>query len=241
MHIHNFARLLACGALAVLVAGQLFAAQQSKSANIAGMTLHYKVVLPDGYDPAKAYPAILAFPGGPQTLPMVDSLIARNFGVQAQKRGYIVIAASAPDGKLFFQGGDRVFPEFLDQLLRDYKIRDNKFHIAGISNGGISAFHLAASHPKYFWSVTGFPGYLPDATPARVGALSKMCINMFVGEQDSGWVEDMRAQSEDFRKKGLSARFTIEKGQGHVMSTLQGDGSARLFDLFEEARQGCGK
>ena len=37
-----------------------------KTAKVGDATVHYKVVLPNGYDPAKAYPAILAFGGGPQ-------------------------------------------------------------------------------------------------------------------------------------------------------------------------------
>jgi hypothetical protein len=39
-----------------------------KTKNVAGFTVRYKVVLPNGYDPAKIYPAVLAFGGGPQTM-----------------------------------------------------------------------------------------------------------------------------------------------------------------------------
>ena len=37
-----------------------------KTKKVAGTTVQYKVVLPNGYDPAKTYPGILAFGGGPQ-------------------------------------------------------------------------------------------------------------------------------------------------------------------------------
>ena len=50
-----------------------------KETTIAGMTVHYKVVLPTGYDPAKAYPAILAFAPGAQTMDMVMSTLVRNW------------------------------------------------------------------------------------------------------------------------------------------------------------------
>ena len=180
-------------------------------------------------------------PGGPQDMITVDNILNRNFRVEAEKRGYIVVAPAAPDGQLFFEDGARVFPEFLDRMLAEYKIRDNKFHTAGMSNGGISAFYIAASYPQYFWSVTGFPGYLPDATPARVNALAKMCIYMHVGELDSGWVQQMQEQAAQFRAKGFKVRFTVEKGESHVLGTLQGSGAARLFDQIEEARQGCGR
>jgi predicted esterase len=134
-----------------------------------------------------------------------------------------------------------VFPAFLDKLLSDYKIRGGKFHIAGISNGGLSSFQIAASYPKYFWSVTGFPGYLPDATGERVRALRDMCVNMHVGQLDQSWLNTMQAQAEMFREKGMKVRFTIEQGQGHVMTTLEGAGAARLFEQFDEAAHGCAK
>ena len=130
-----------------------------KTKKVAGATVRYKVVLPSGYDAAKTYPAILAFGGGPQTMNTVDSVLNRNFRAEAEKRGYIVIAPAAPDDQLFFEDGARIFPDFLKLILADYKIQDNRFHIAGPSNGGIAAFHVAAANPQYFLSVTAFPGY----------------------------------------------------------------------------------
>jgi hypothetical protein len=36
---------------------------------------------------------------------------------------------------MLVEGGAMVFPEFIVKLLGDFKIVDNKFHIAGVSNG----------------------------------------------------------------------------------------------------------
>ena len=58
---------------AVFMAQPLRAEIFEKSKKVGGITVRYKVVLPNGYDPAKAYPAILAFGGGPQTMNTVDS------------------------------------------------------------------------------------------------------------------------------------------------------------------------
>ena len=63
---------------------------------VASTTVHYKIVLPDGYDPAKAYPAILAFGGGPQDMSSVDNILNRNFRAEAEKRGYIVVVLQRP-------------------------------------------------------------------------------------------------------------------------------------------------
>ena len=83
---------------------------QEKTTTVRGLTVHYKVVLPNGYDPAKTYAAIIALGGGPQTMNTVDGVLNRNFRAEAEKRGYIVVAPAAPEGQLFFEGGDRIFP-----------------------------------------------------------------------------------------------------------------------------------
>jgi predicted peptidase len=233
--------LAAAAALVILAVLPGGAEVLEKSKTIGGTTVIYKVVLPNSYDASKAYPAILAFGGGPQTMNVVDGVIARNFRDQAEERGYIVIAPAASNGQLFFEGGERIFPEFLKQILADYKIRDNKFHVAGPSNGGIASFHVASLNPQYFLSIIAFPGYLWEDTPAHVQAISKMCVHMFVGELDPmGWQPLMQKQAAEFRAKGIRATYTVEKGQPHRLETLAGPGASRLFDLFDQASHGCG-
>jgi poly(3-hydroxybutyrate) depolymerase len=211
-----------------------------KTKKVGATTVHYKVVLPSGYDPAKAYPAILVLGGGPQTMDTVDRTIERNFRAEAEKRGYIVVAPAAPGDQLFFEGGERIFPEFLKMILADYKILDNKFHIAGPSNGGIAAFHVAALNPEYFLSVTAFPGYMWQPTMAKLQAISKMCVFMYVGENDEYmWHPEMKKEAEILRSKGTVAQYTVEKGQPHRLDTLAGTHAGRLFDGFEETRKGC--
>jgi poly(3-hydroxybutyrate) depolymerase len=214
----------------------------AKSKKVGNATVNYKVVLPNGFDPTKTYPAILAFGGGPQTMNTVDSVLDRNLRAEAEKRGYIVIAPAAPNGDLFFEDGDRIFPEFLKQILTDYKIQENKFHIAGPSNGGIAAFHVAAANPQYFLSVTAFPGYMWMPSTAKLQAISKMCVFMYVGELDEYmWHGEMKKETEWLASHGTVARYTVEKGQPHRMETLAGANAHRLFEGFEETRKGCSK
>jgi poly(3-hydroxybutyrate) depolymerase len=213
-----------------------------KTKKVAGTTVHYKVVLPNGYDPAKTYPAVIALGGGPQTMNTVDTILSRNFRAEAEKRGYIVVAPAAPDDQLFFEDGARIFPEFLKLILADYKIQDNKFHIAGPSNGGIAAFHVAAANPQYFLSITAFPGYMWEPSAAKLQAISKMCVFMYVGENDPyRWHGEMKKEAELLRQMGSVARYTLEKDQPHRMETLAGANAGRLFDGFEETKKGCSK
>ena len=234
---------IAALAIHLLVTTPLLQAEVlDKSKKVAGKTVQYKVVLPNGYDPAKAYPAILAFGGGPQTMNTVDGVLNRNLRAEAEKRGYIVVAPAAPGGELFFEGGARIFPAFLKAILADYKIRDGRFHIAGPSNGGIAAFHVAAANPQYFLSVTAFPGYMWQPSAAKLQAISKLCVFIYVGENDDYmWHDEMKREAEFLRGRGTVARYTVEKGQPHRIETLAGTGAARLFDGFEEATKGCSR
>jgi poly(3-hydroxybutyrate) depolymerase len=207
-----------------------------KSGRFGGITIRYKVVLPNAYDATRAYPAILAFAGGAQTLDGVNGMLERNWS-EAEKRGYIVVSPAAPSNNLFFErGGDRIFPDFLDQMLREYKIEGGKFHVAGPSNGGLSAFHIASMYPQYFRSVTGFPGYLREESEAKINALKPLCIFMHVGERDLEWQMPMQRQSDFLLEKGFRLHFTIEPDQGHGIQTLTGDGSHRLFEQLESCK-----
>ena len=209
------------------------AAVLEKQGTFNGLAVHYKVVLPDGYDPSRAYPTILAFPPGGQDMRAVDSRLQANWRAEAERRGYVVISPAAPNGELFFEEGSRVFPAFIDQIFRDYKVQGGKLIVAGASNGGLSAFHVASTYPKYVRTLIGYPGLLEEATPAAINALKPMCIYMHVGGDDTGWRSEMQAQAAELTRAGLHVTFSVEPGQPHMITTLAGDGAKRLFDEIE--------
>ena len=236
--------LLALPLAAVFLVAPLRAEVFERAKKVGDTTVHFKLVLPDGYDAAKTYPAILAFGGGPQNMNTVDNIVNRNFRSEAEKRGYIVVAPAAPGDDLFFEDGDRIFPDFLKLIMADYKIRDGKFHVAGPSNGGIAAMHVAAADPQYFLSATPFPGYLWQPTAGKLKAIAsaKICVFMYVGEFDPYmWHSEMKREAEALSVMGTLARYNVEKGQPHRLETLAGANATRLFDGFEEAQQGCSK
>ncbi len=232
--------ILAVVALTIAAASPVRAAVSEHTTRVAGKTVRYKVVLPDGYSPANAYPGVLVFGGGPQTMNVVDNVLNRNFRAEAEKRGYIVIAPAAPDGELFFEGGARIFPEFLETILATYRIQGGKFHVAGPSNGGIAAMHVAATQPSYFLSVTAFPGYMWQPSEAKLRSIANLCVFLYVGEFDEyRWHAEMANEVGFLRLQGTKARYTLEKGQPHRIETLAGANAKRLFDGFDEAARGC--
>jgi len=233
---------LALGVGAALGALDASASVVERSMRVANIDVHYKLVLPDGYDAAKAYPGVIVLGGGPQTMEVVDRTIERNFRPEAERRGYIVIAPAAPNGELFFEGGERIFPQFLKTALSDYKIEGGKFHIAGPSNGGIAALHVAAENPDYFLSVTAFPGYMWEPSNKKLLAIAKMCVYFYVGENDEyRWHDEMKREAEFLSSHGTVAKYSVEKGQPHRIETLAGANASRLFDGFEAVKNGCSR
>ena len=238
----SLGRAVAMVALAAFTAGPAAAEVAERIARVAGMSVHYKVVLPNGYDTAKDYPAILVMGGGPQTMNTIDGALERNFRAEAERRGYLVFGVAAPDGALFFQGGERIFPAFLDAMRTTYRVAGGKFHVAGPSNGGIAAMHVAAAHPDYFLSVTAFPGYLWRPTDTKLLALAKLCVYLYVGEHDEyRWHDEMKREAEFLSARGGVARYTVERGQPHRIETLAGVNAGRLFDGFEATATGCSR
>lgn len=216
-----------------LVAGSARAEILSKSDRFAGTAVDYKVLLPPGYDAAKAYPVVLVFTGGAQGLEAAETTLEVDWQGEAEKRGYVVISPAAPDGQLFFQEGDKVFPAFLDMIRGTWKVQ-GKIHIAGHSNGGLSAFHIAAKYPAYFSTVTGYPGLYQDNPEADYPAgLKGMCLYMHAGDLDPEWRDAMASEAKQMSAEGFRIKFTVEPNQTHRLKAPEIGLSKRLFDEIE--------
>lgn len=227
--------------LAGLLAGMPFAQAevQQKVGTFAGLDVTYRVILPDNYDANRAYPTVLHFAGGSQNLDIVERSTEADWRANAEQRGYIVISPASPNGELYFEGADRIFPAFIDHILRNYKVAGGKLHITGHSNGGLSAFHIASLFPQYFVSVTGYPGLLSPERGPQLAALKPLCIYMHVGDGDPGWLSSMQRQYQSLRGRGYKIQFQIEKGHVHRLDTKKDNLANRLFDELEAAVKGC--
>jgi poly(3-hydroxybutyrate) depolymerase len=209
----------------------------AKHGTFGGLEVDYKVVLPNGFDASRVYPVLLLFPGATQSMRGVTGELER-WTLEAARRGYILVSPAAPTEQTFFESSDRIFPDFLDMILRDYKVLGGRIHVAGGSNGGVSAFHVASLYPKYFWSVSVYPGYLDDTTDPIVEALKPLCIYMHVGDRDGDWLRPMKQQSDMFRRKGYSSVLMVEENQGHYVD-FGPESTVHFFDDLDAAAKGC--
>ncbi|MFQ5399143.1 MAG: hypothetical protein ACE5E7_06040 [Anaerolineae bacterium] len=112
---------------------------------------------------------------------------------------------------------------------------NGRFHLAGVSNGGISAFRIAINQPERFHSMLVIPGMLRTEDDfQKLDRLAKLPVAMFVGENDTAWLAQMQAAQTRLAELGGDVFLEIVPGEGHVIQSLQG--GERLFDFFESHR-----
>jgi len=198
-----------------------------------GTVIEYGLILPEGFDAASPYPVLLALPPGQQDIDLT-LLFTSSYLREVLARGWVVISPAAPNGTLFFQGSERYIDEFLASL--DWiQPEDGQIHISGISNGGRSAFAVAALDPDRYASMIVFPGY-PDAPDDRTAleTFVELPIAMLVGGDDAGWIGPMTTTLDTLESLGGSVSLEIRDGEGHVMESLS-DG-VDVFDFLDAQR-----
>jgi poly(3-hydroxybutyrate) depolymerase len=184
-----------------------------------GHAIDYALVLPDHFDKSRAYPVLLALPPGDQSRQMVEAGLNFYWEAEAKRRGWVVISPSAPSGESFYTGLDQELPPLLDEVAHSVLFEGGKVHLAGVSNGGLSAYRVITEFPGRFLSLTVLPGVPPDARAlAALDSLKGIPVAAFVGGDDTEWVRGSRDASQEMDRLGI--QLDPEK----------------LFDLLDRSR-----
>ncbi len=203
-----------------------------------GTRIEHALVLPEGWQPGKAYPILLALPPGAQDRAMVEAGLQRYWGAHAAKAGWIVVSPVAPDGVMFHQGSERHVPAIAHAMAAAYHAEGGRLHLAGASNGGLSAFRSARQNPELFHSLTVLPGFAPG--PADLHGLSELAdlpVRMYVGGADTAWLVESRRTSSRLRAVGGRVRMQVFPGEGHAPASLK---EGRFMDAMNEVRRELG-
>jgi len=202
-----------------------------------GRTLEYALQLPDGYEPGRVYPVVIGMPPGSQDRSAVEWGMARLWGRQAARRGWVSASPAVVSPGWQTDKGREAMRDLLDALADQVSPEGGRFHLAGCSNGGVSAFHIALAMPERFASLTALPGYpASEADLDRLVALRGLPVRLLVGERDVDWVRKMTQIQRRMEGLDLDATLTVLPGEGHVMTSLLGGG---LMDRLAEARAGA--
>ena len=196
--------------------------------------IEYVLVLPDHFDKTAPYPVLLALPPGDQSKQLVEAGLHLYREAEAKKRGWVVISPAAPEGESFYAGAENELPNLLDEISKLVLFEGGKAHLAGVSNGGLSAYRAITEYPNRFLSLTVLPGIPPDDRAfSALDRLKGIPVAAFVGGEDSGWVRGSRETKEKLDRLGIENTLEVVSGEGHVV----GLDPSKLFDLLDKRRQ----
>ena len=228
--------------LALALAAPVQAVERKKVTLADDSDIYYALALPPGFDATKTYPALLAIPGGEQTIEGAMSMVER-FEPEAGARGMIVIGVSTEYNGVRPMYGpyadDTLIPQFLDEMLKLYPVEGGVFYVTGHSAGGESAFRTAVRHPTMFASITTTSNHAHELDMPALGVLKDIPVNLLVGELDTPYHPGAMQTRDLLLAAGGDVTFEIRAGDQHGMNSLRSpEGLAYLFDLIT---RGAGK
>lgn len=196
--------------------------------------LEYALALPDAKVLKAGCPLVVVLPGGAGAKGEVEGAIGY-FADEGTARGWIVVSPMAPNGKLFFQEGEKALEPLVKYLKETYRVEEGQVHVAGVSNGGIGAFHALIQHPGLWASVLTLPGAIQSEEDiAKLADLKGKPITMYAGEKDElGYQEGCRKIAQALDAKKVPYTFNLRKGEGHIMPIPP----AALMDDLERHRK----
>jgi hypothetical protein len=192
------------------------------------------LIEPECYNDSVSYPVLLALPPGDQTKSQVQWAIDTYYIRQSIQRKWIVVSPTAINDVLYHEGSEAYIPMLLETVETFYNIEGGKFHLAGISNGGVSAFRIATLLPERFQSLTVFPGIPLEVDFQRLDRIIDIPITMYVGAlDDNELIAQMDSTASRLQDLGADVTYMKWEDNGHVISSLTPE---HLFDLFESYR-----
>ena len=203
--------------------------------DIDGESVDYLITLPEGFAVGDTAPVLLALPPGGQDLEITRNTANAVYHREAIRLGWVVVSPAAPGGDLFFDGGEDVLPGFVDWIEAWVTPEGGAPHVAGISNGGISAFRFAAENPDRLQSLVVFPGFAQsDDDREALAQLSGIPVRMHVGGNDTGWIAESEATFTALIAAGTNVRLETYPGENHVIQATS-DGQI-IFSQLESFR-----
>ncbi|SDF25987.1 prolyl oligopeptidase family serine peptidase [Sporomusa acidovorans] len=195
--------------------------------------IQYLIIFPAGYtQTTNQWPMILFLHGGSlrgQDLELVKSYGPPWVAEQSANFPFVVLAPQCPEGEDWLEKSD-ILAALLDDVLRKYRIDQERVYLTGTSLGGNGTWYLACQHPEYFAAIAPLASnpVIPDNW--NKGFLS-MPVWAFHGEKDTVLpLKNHEAMISELRKQGGTPRFTVLPDQGHYIAGVYKN--HELYDWF---------
>lgn len=196
-------------------------------------SLQFELVLPENLDKNKTYPVLLALPPGAQSREEVEFGLMQYWIKSSIQRNWIVVSPIAPGGIRFYEGSETKIGELFDWIQQEFQVEGGRFHISGLSAGGISGFRIAVQYSERCQSLTVLPGYPLEDDYDQLDKLQNIPVSMFVGGYDTSFIQAMDSTYTRLVELGIQVTYNQLPEDEHVITSLT---SEYLFDLLDSFR-----
>jgi acetyl esterase/lipase/prenyltransferase beta subunit len=177
----------------------------------------YSVYLPVGYDPKKAYPAVLFLHGSGErgTDGVTSAQIGLGAAIAQHPEVFAAIAIFPQAEKTWNNDSDdaRAALAALDEVSKAHKVDADQVVLTGLSMGGAGAWSIASAHPDRFAAVVPICGRVrPDSAVTLKGMPAWLVCGTEDGAQT---VRNGRTMVKALKDAGGSARLTEYLAVGH--------------------------
>ncbi len=188
-----------------------------------GLTLPYRLYVPEGYDGSQAYPLVVAFHGSGERGTDNERHIAvhrlatawADPANQARNPAFVVApqlpttlrwTMDAPVAQSSFTSGERVVLDLIDALEREFAVDTNRVYLVGLSLGGHATWDIVSRLPERFAAAVPMSGH---ADPTQAGKLLDFPLWVFHGESDGVVpVSESRGILFEMEKRGREVIYT---------------------------------
>jgi len=193
--------------------------------NSKGDVLHYRLLKPLDYDPAKKYPIVISLPYGGQpatdTIRQIEGAVAAQLLTQdGGRRDHpaFIFIPNCPPGAGW--GGIPNYPE-VDSLVFDaiialdrrFSIDEKRRYVVGLSRGGFGAWNFICKQPEMFAAAIPVSG---GGDPSLAPKIVKVAVWAFHGARDKNVpVLNSRNMINAMKSAGGNPRYTEFPDEGH--------------------------
>ena len=179
-------------------------------------TITLRVAYPDNFDKNASYKCLLGLSGGRQTMKIVNYCYAAWFR-SGYFNDYITILPVVERDTIQFADYPQERIENMLSAINEHFRLDEKWLIAGTSNGGDAAFQFVSVDPDRFEGIITAPGKITTSIMPNAD-WGHLKVVLCYGELDAKtWIKDVKLTHKELKKIVAQIKLIKLEGQGHIL------------------------
>lgn len=209
------------------LAGAKGALRRAYRSNVDAKVQPYRLLVPEGYDPAKGAPLVVALHGmGGNENDMIQGY-SSVFVQEAQKRGFLMATPKGRGPASMYRGeAEQDVMDVLADVKKHYKVDEKRIYLTGHSMGGFGTWSIAMKYPEVWTALAPIAG---GGNPQQVDTIAKIPQYVVHGDADGTVpVRSSRMMVDALKRVNAPVKYIEVPGGDHTQFV-----PAQIPALFE--------